>query len=174
MRFLALLISLSALCLAADEPLLLQKPAVNSSHIVFVYAGDLWSVPRAGGDAARLTSGAGYESDPAFSPDGSRIAFTGEYDGNVDVFVIPATGGVPKRLTWHPAADRVLGWTPDGKRIIFASGRTAFSRFNELFTVPADGGVEEKLPLPTGFDASMAPDGQSIAYEPTSRAFGMW
>jgi tricorn protease len=92
----------------------------------------------------------------------------------VDVFVIPASGGVPKRLTWHPAPDRALGWTPDGKRIVFASPRTAYSRFSEMFTVPADGGVEEKLPLPTGYQASLSPDGQSIAYEPLGRAFTMW
>ena len=159
---------------AADEPLLLQRPTLSKTHIVFAYAGDLWSVPREGGDAVRLTSGTGNETDPAFSPDGARIAFTGEYDGNVDVFVVPASGGVPKRLTWHPAADRVIGWTPDGKRIIFGSSRTAYSRFGEMFTVPADGGVEEKLPLPTGYEASMSPDGQSIAYEPIGRAFSMW
>jgi tricorn protease len=152
----------------------LQKPALNKTHIVFVYAGDLWSAPRAGGDAVRLTSGAGYETDPAFSPDGTRVAFTGEYDGNVDVFVVPASGGVPKRLTWHPAPDRVMGWTPDGQRILFSSPRTAYSRFNEMFSVPADGGVEERLPFPTGNEASISPDGQWIAYEPVGRAFSMW
>ncbi len=167
-------IALSAIGAAADEPHLLQKPTLSKTHIVFVYAGDLWSVPRDGGDAVRLTSGTGIETDPAFSPDGTRIAFTGEYDGNVDVFVVPASGGVPKRLTWHPAADRVLGWTPDGKRIIFGSARTAYSRFDELFSVPAEGGVEEKLPLPSGYQASMSADGQSIAYEPTGKAFLMW
>lgn len=156
------------------EPLLLQHPTLNKTHIVFVYAGDLWSVPRDGGDAVRITSGAGTESDPAFSPDGARIAFTGEYDGNVDVFVVSASGGVPKRLTWHPAPDRVLGWTTDGKNIIFSSTRSASSRYGEMFTVSADGGVEEKLPLPTGYGASMSGDGQSIAYEPTARSFGMW
>ena len=173
MRFVTLCLLLAA-TLFADEPLLLQKPALNKTHIVFVYAGDLWSVPRTGGDASRLTSGAGYESDPAFSPDGTRIAFTGEYDGNVDVFVIPAAGGVPRRLTWHPAADRVMGWSPDGKRILFSSPRTAYSRFEEMFSVSADGGVEEKLPLPSGYQAAYSPDGQSIAYEPTARAFQMW
>jgi tricorn protease len=164
----------AAIVSAADEPLLLQKPTISKTHIAFVYAGDLWSVPREGGDAVRLTSGAGDETDPAFSPDGKQIAFTGEYDGNIDVFVVPASGGVPKRLTWHPAADRVLGWTPDGKRIIFSSTRTSYSRFAELYTIPAEGGVEEKLPLPTGYQASMSPDGQSIAYEPTGKAFTMW
>ncbi len=174
MRLTLALFAALALAAAADEPLLLQKPTLSKTHIVFVYAGDLWSVPREGGDAVRLTSGAGTETDPAFSPDGTRIAFTGEYDGNIDVFVVPASGGVPKRLTWHPAADRVLGWTPDGKRIIFGSSRTSYSRFDEMFTVPAEGGVEEKLPLPSGYQASMSADGQSIAYEPTGKAFIMW
>src|SRR5262249_15461721 len=83
-------------------------------------------------------------------------------------------GGVPKRLTWHPAPDTVLGWTSDGKRIIFSSPRTAYSRFNEMFTVPIDGGVEEKLPLPSGYEASMSPDGQSIAYGPVQSTTAMW
>jgi tricorn protease len=166
--------TLAAYGAVADAPLLLQKPAISKTQIVFAYAGDLWTVARGGGAAVRLTSGAGVETDPAYSPDGTRIAFTGEYDGNVDVFVIPASGGIPKRLTWHPAPDRVLGWTPDGQRLIFSSPRTAYSRFNELFTVPADGGVEEKLPLPTGYEASMSADGQSIAYQPTAKRFEVW
>src|SRR5580700_1914758 len=91
--------------LAAAEPTLFQTPTVNQTDIVFAYAGDLWTVPRGGGQAQRLTSGTGVESDPLFSPDGKTIAFTGEYDGNVDVFTIPASGGVPKRLTWHPGPD---------------------------------------------------------------------
>ena len=174
MRLIAVFLTLTAAAFAADEPLMLQKPALSKTQIVFVYAGDLWSVPRTGGSAVRLTSGTGYETNPAFSPDGTQIAFTGEYDGNVDVFVMPASGGVPKRLTWHPSADQVLGWTPDGKRIIFSSSRTAYSRFSEMFSMPAEGGVEEKLPFPTGYEASISPDGQSIAYGPVPRAFAMW
>src|SRR5437016_1185747 len=174
MRLILATFTLAVIGAAADQPLLLQKPTLSKTHIVFGYAGDLWSVPREGGDAVHLTSAVGDETDAAFSPDGTRIAFTGEYDGNVDVFVVPASGGVPKRLTWHPAADRVLGWTPDGKRILFSSSRTAYSRFDEMFSVPAEGGVEEKLPLPTGYQASMSADGQSIAYEPTGKAFVMW
>ena len=177
MRLAALFLSflLTVSLRAADEPrLLLQRPTLSRTHIVFAYAGDLWSVPRAGGSAVRLTSGVGNETDPAFSPDGTQVAFTGEYDGNVDVFVVPAVGGVPKRLTWHPAADTALGWTPDGKRVIFSSSRTAYSRFNEMFTVPPDGGVEEKVPLPSGYQASMSPDGQMIAYQPVENAALMW
>ena len=161
---------------AADvgSHLLLQQPTLSRSHIVFVFAGDLWSVPREGGAAVRLTSGPGLETYPAFSPDGSQIAFTGEYDGNVDVFVMPAAGGVPRRLTWHPAADNVLGWTPDGARILFSSNRTAYSRYAELFTVAASGGREEKLPLPMGFEGSYSPDGTRLAYVPLARAFTAW
>src|SRR4051812_19011711 len=90
---------------ARERPLLLQKPTANATDVVFAFADDLWTVPRAGGEARRLTSGPGLETDPAFSPDGSQIAFTGEYEGNVDVYVMPAAGGQPKRLTFHPGAD---------------------------------------------------------------------
>jgi tricorn protease len=100
----------------SDPALFLQYPTVSKTQIVFNYGGDLWIVSRNGGDARRLTSGVGDETVPSFSPDGTMVAFTGEYDGNRDVFVVPATGGVPKRLTFHPADDYVLGWTPDGKK----------------------------------------------------------
>ena len=167
---------LAGLAEAAGQtaPLLPQQPTISRSQIVFVYAGDLWSVSRDGGAAARLTAGTGVESSPRFSPDGTHVAFTGEYDGNTDVFVVPAQGGVPKRLTWHPAADTVLGWTPDGKRIVFSSGRDAYSRFAEIFTVAAAGGTEEKLPLPMGYEASYSPDAARLAYCPMPRAFTAW
>jgi tricorn protease len=157
-----------------DGYLLLQSPDLNQTDIVFVFAGDLWTVPRTGGEARRLTAGPGVETNPSFSPDGSQIAFTGEYDGNVDVFVVPAAGGVPQRLTWHPASDIALGWTPDGKRVLFTSARTSYSRYFELFTAGLEGGLEEKLPLPMGNEAAFAPDGRQIAYVPLPRAFGAW
>ncbi len=167
--------ALTAILAAADEPLLLQKPTLSKTHIVFAYAGDLWSVPREGGDASRLTSGAGIETDPAFSPDGTLVAFTGEYDGNVDVFVMPASGGVPKRLTWHPSADTRARLDPGRQADPLQFGAIRRTRASaRLFTCPGEGGVEEKLPLPTGYQASMSPDGQSIAYEPTGKAFTMW
>src|SRR4029450_12650808 len=100
---------------------LLHNPAMNRNAIVFSYAGDLWTVSRQGGAATRLTSGSGIESLPLFSPDGETLAFTGEYDGNVDVYTIPAAGGVPKRITYRPGADYVAGWSPDGQRILFRS-----------------------------------------------------
>lgn len=157
-----------------SDQLLMQRPALSRTHIVFVYGGDLWSVPREGGTARRLTAGPGVETSPSFSPDGTRIAFTGEYDGNVDVFVMPAEGGEPRRLTWHPAPDAVMGWTPDGKRVLFASGRTAYSRFSELFTVGLDGGLPEKLPLHMAAEGAYSPDGTRIAYVPLQRAFNTW
>jgi tricorn protease len=119
-----------------------------------VFAGDLWSVPRQGGDATRLTTGSGVESSPSFSPDGKWIAFTGQDDGNTDVFIVPAAGGVPRRLTWHPDADVALGWTRDGRKVLFSSARNSYSFFRELYLAGLDGGLEEKLPLPMGWEAS--------------------
>jgi len=176
-RFAAVLLSIcAAACFAeSNQPLLLQKPTVNRTHIAFTYAGDLWSVSREGGDAVRLTAGPGVETDPHFSPDGAQIAFTGEYDGNVDVFVMPATGGIPKRLTYHPSPDIVCGWTPDGKQILFRSTRNSYSRFARLFTLPfTGGGLPEELPLPMAQEGSYSPDGTHLAYAPLSRAFLVW
>src|SRR5215207_4296975 len=159
---------------AAEPPLLLQRPTVSRTHIVFSYAGDLWTVERAGGDARRLTSGIGRETDPFFSPDGSQVAFTGEYDGNVDVYVMPAAGGVPRRLTWHPGPDEVAGWTPDGERILFRSGRTSHHFFTRLLTIPAAGGQPVDLPLPRGVQGSYSPDGRRLAYVPTNQWQAAW
>lgn len=164
-------------CMYADSsnpPLLLQKPTVSRTQIVFVYAGDLWTVPREGGDARRLTNGPGIESNPVFSPDGSTIAFTGEYDGNIDVYTVPASGGVPKRITYHPAPDVVLGWSPDGKRILFASPRESYAGFQQLFTIDVNGKFPERVPLPWGWEAAWSPDGGRLAYVPMRRAFTAW
>ena len=133
--FLIVAVFVCALSAHAAGPLLMQKPTLSKTHIAFSYAGDLWLVAREGGEARLLTSGEGTKTDPVFSPDGSMIAFSGDYDGNVDVYVMPSEGGVPRRLTHHPAVDEVVGWSPDGKSVLFRSSRTSYSRFNRLFTV---------------------------------------
>ena len=159
---------------AAEKPLLAQHPSLSRTGIVFAYAGDLWLAPRDGGSATRLTAGVGIENDPSFSPDGTTIAFSGQYDGNTDVFIVPASGGVPRRLTYHPNPDEVVGWTPDGKRIIFRSGRSSASGIPTLFTVGTDGGFPEELPLPTGVSASFSADGSRLAYVPTMQWQRAW
>jgi tricorn protease len=179
MRRMAIVVAVSVGCLvgiSADSltPLLLQKPTLSRTHIAFVYAGDLWTVPRDGGAAQRLTSGPGVETNPVYSPDGSTIAFTGEYDGNTDVYTVPAAGGVPKRLTWHPAPDTVLSWTPDGKRILFASNRDSYAPVQQLFTMDVNDSFPERLPLPWGWEAAYSPDGSRLAYVPMRRAFNVW
>src|ERR1044072_2388209 len=121
---------------AQDSPLLMRTPTLNKTHIVFSYAGDLWAVGRDGGEASRLTTGVGREFSPLFSPDGQWIAFTGEYDGNVDVYVMPANGGVPRRFSYHPGAEPLAGWTPDEKSVLFVSSRNAETgRTAQLFTM---------------------------------------
>jgi tricorn protease len=173
----ALTVTVSAMLAPAHAqtpPVLAQQPTLSATEIVFVFAGDLWSVPRAGGEARRLTTGPGVEANPVFSPDGKSIAFTGQYDGNVDVFVMPAQGGVPKRLTYHPDDDTVLGWSRDGKKVLFSSARASYSRFDELYVASVDGGWEEKLPLPMGFEAAFSPNGDRIAYVPLPQAFTAW
>ncbi|HEY6213030.1 MAG TPA: PDZ domain-containing protein, partial [Vicinamibacterales bacterium] len=178
-RALIVLALLAVGCLvgiSADSltPLLLQKPTLSRTHVAFVYAGDLWTVPREGGGAQRLTSGAGVETNPVYSPDGATIAFTAEYDGNTDVYTVPAAGGVPQRLTWHPAPDTVLGWTPDGKRILFASNRDSYAPVQQLYTMNVNGAFPERLPLPWGWEAAYSPDGNRLAYVPMRRAFNVW
>lgn len=159
----------------SNPPLLLRFPTVSRTQIVFNYAGDLWTVSREGGEAHLLTSGVGREELPSFSPDGSTIAFTGEYDGNRDVYTVPAAGGVPRRLTYHPADEYVAGWTPDGKKILFNSWGNSFMHFeDQLYTVPIDGGFPTQLPIPIAEAASMSPDGTHIAYVPHPKWQQAW
>ncbi len=152
---------------AGDGPLLLRFPAVSATQIVFNYGGDLWIVDRRGGEARRLTVDVGVETAPHFSPDGATIAFTGEYEGNRDVYVMPASGAVPKRLTYHPAPETVRGWTPDGARVLFSSNGSSFEESqSQLYTIAAEGGFPERLPLPSGEEASYSGDGSHLAYVP--------
>jgi len=183
-----LLIAAAAIAGAADSgTLLLRFPAIHGDQIVFSYAGNLYTVSAQGGTARRLTSHDGYEMFARFSPDGRQIAFTGQYDGNTEVFLIPAQGGVPERLTWTATLDRdevsdrmgpntiVLGWTPDGKEILFRSRMREFNDFKgQLYLVPAGGGMPEQLPLPRGGFSSFSPDGSRLAYNRIFREFRTW
>ncbi|WP_226018569.1 S41 family peptidase [Novosphingobium sp. FKTRR1] len=158
----------------ASAPLLLQHPTLSATRIAFVYGGEIWVVPRSGGQAVRLVAGQGQLSGPIFSPDGSQIAFTGRYDGNTDVYVVPAAGGEPRRLTWHPGRDVAVGWSADGRSVLLRSPRYAVRDQNQLYTVPASGGAPAAVPLPTGEAGAFSPDGARIAYSPIQQWQPAW
>jgi len=154
---------------------MLRQPDVSETQITFVYAGDIWVVPKAGGVAQKLSSPPGEESFPRFSPDGSTIAFSGNYDGNTDVYTVPAMGGQPTRLTHHPMNDRIADWYPDGGGILYASSMASGrQRFSQLYRVSRSGGLPEKLPVPYGEFGAVSPDGRMLAYMPKSRDFRTW
>lgn len=155
---------------------LLRQPTISRDLVAFEYGGDLWVVARNGGQARRLTSTPGVETEPQFSPDGSQIAFTGTVAGNTDVYVIPTAGGDPRRLTYHPGLDCVRGWTPDGQRVVFASDRdTAPHAHFRLWTVEVRGNMPQPLPMPRAYTGVYSPDGRRLAYEEFSVAmFPPW
>lgn len=154
---------------------MMRQPDVSATQIAFVYAGDIWVAPKAGGPAVRLSSPRGEESFPKFSPDGATLAFSGNYDGNTDIYTVPVAGGLPQRITHHGAADRVIDWYPDGKSILYATTMTSFKdRFNQLYKVSATGGLPEKLPMPYGEFGAMAPDGKAIVFTTISVDFRTW
>jgi len=153
---------------------LLSQPAISAEHIAFIYDGDLWVAEGSGAGARRQTTAPGVESNPAFSPDGTLIAFSGHYDGNVDVYVMPVDGGTPTRLTWHPQDDIVRGFTPAGD-VLFQSQRSVFTRrHRHLYTVSVEGGQPSRLRVPSGTEASLSPDGSRIAYTPIAGRFRQW
>jgi tricorn protease len=174
LKFLLLFATASACFAQSEQPMLLQKPTLSRDQVAFVCAGDLWIVGRDGGDAKRLTTGTGVETNPHFSPDGSQIAFNGTYDGNVDVYVVPAGRGVPRRLTYHPDPDEVVGWTPDGKSVLFRSPRDSGFFLNRLFAVSVLGGFPREIELPTASDGCYSPDGSRLAYVPITQSQPAW
>ena len=187
-QFLFSLLALSAATGAkadGNEARLLRFPATNGTDIVFSYAGDLYTAPIAGGEARRLTSHVGYEIFPCFSPDGKTIAFTGEYDGNREVYIIPADGGEPRRLTYtatnarDDVGDRmgpnniVMTWTPNGEGVVYRN-RISDGFDGRLWTAPLSDGMPQALPLPEGGFCSYAPDGKRMAYNRVFREFRNW
>ncbi len=155
---------------------LLSQPAISRTHIAFIYAGSLWTANIDGTGVKRMTSDEGVASNPTFSPDGKLLAFSGQYDGNMDVYVMPVEGGVPVRLTWHPGPDIAQSFTPDGSSVLFTSPRAVFTgRYTQLFTVKAAGGSpEEPVKIPHAVKAAYSPDGSRIAYNPLYQAFTEW
>lgn len=174
-RLLAVLIATTVASQAAVDARLLQYPDVSASHITFVYAGDIWVVPKAGGTAHRLSSPRGEESVPRFSPDGTRIAFTASYDGNPDAYVVPTAGGPVERLTSHPAPDVVSDWYPDGSGVLVASRMESETvRYSQFFQVPLTGGMPVRLPIPFGEIGAVSPDGTWLAYTPRTGHNRTW
>ncbi|MEJ2720542.1 MAG: S41 family peptidase, partial [bacterium] len=159
---------------AEEQRALMRFPDVNGDTIVFVYGEDIWTVPVTGGVAQRLTINDGEERFPKFSPDGKMIAFTGEYDGNTDVYVMNVHGGDITRVTYHPAYDEVAGWHPTKNKILFRSARDSYSRFNRLYLIAPDGSGFEPLIMHEAVQGSFSPDGSAIAYNRESREFRTW
>ncbi|MBN2893527.1 MAG: PD40 domain-containing protein [Bacteroidales bacterium] len=182
-----ILLSFTYVANAQEEARLLRFPNVHENNVVFSYAGDLYIVDINGGVARRLTSHPGYEMFAKFSPDGKYIAFTGQYDGNTEVYVIPATGGVPKRVTYTATLDRddvgdrmgpnniVMTWTPDSKNIIFRSRCKSYNSFRgQLYSVPLEGGMPTEVPIEDGGFCSYSPDGKYLAFNKIFREFRTW
>ena len=166
----------------AAQTRLLRFPDIHGDRVAFTYGGDLWTASATGGTAIRLTAHPGVELFAKFSPDGKWIAFTGQYDGDEQVYVIPSTGGVPRQLTFYPARgplpprwgwdNQVYGWTNDGKKIVFRSLRDAWATpLSRLYTISVDGGPAEPMPMPEGGSASFSPGGNKLVYSPRARDF---
>jgi len=153
---------------------MLRYPDVSQDKIVFLYANDLWTVSRKGGQAAPLASPDGLESFPKFSPDGETIAFIGNYDGGTDIYTIAVNGGVPYRVTHHPTGERLCTWTSDDELMFFARGIQGHAMTSQMFTVSATGGLPEQLPIPYGSFGEISADGKWLAYTPHSREFSTW
>ena len=171
--------------ISAEEARLLRFPDVSADRVVFVYAGDLYYAPRAGGQAVQLTTDIGLELFPKFSPNGDQIAFTGQYDGDFSVYVVPLSGGEPKRLTYHPGiqpvAERfgpenlVMGWSHDGTKVLFRSRKETMDLWDgKAYFVNINGGMPEPLPMATAGFTSLSPDGNKVAYCPIARDFRTW
>ncbi len=182
---LALAVAAGVTAPAAAQTKLLRFPDIHDAQVVFTYAGDLWTAPATGGTAVRLTSSPGLELFAKYSPDGKWIAFTGQYDGDEQVYVMPSGGGVPKQLTFYPARgplpprwgydNQVYGWTPDGDAVVFRSLRDGWDLGdNRLYTVPVAGGLPVALPMPQSGAGDLSPNEKQVVYSPLFRDFRAW
>ncbi len=153
---------------------MLRYPDVSAEHIAFIYANDIWIVPRAGGAATPLASPPGLETFPRFSPDGRSLAFVGNYDGNRDLYTISIDGGVPVRVTHHPASETLCDWTQDGRLLYFTNGFAGLQRQMQLYTSPVSGGLPQRLPVPYGANGSISADGRKLAYTPHTTDHRTW
>jgi tricorn protease len=175
LTFFALLPVFASAQAVPAQPMLLRYPSLSQDKIAFRYADDIWTVSRQGGEAERLTSNGQVAAGPFYSPDGNWIAYSAHLNGNTDAYIIPAAGGIPRRITWHPDTSTVVGWSPDSKDLLINSMAASYRHYRRLFRVHADGsGVPEPLPLPSGFEGSFSPDGQSLAYDPITRLQPAW
>ena len=186
LSFFAIVFFMLMTSISISQTKLLRFPDIFQDEVVFCYGGDLWKAPATGGTAVRLTAHPGQELFPKFSPDGQWIAFTGQYDGDEQVYMMPAAGGVPQQLTFYPASgplaprwgydNQVYGWTPSGDAVLFRSMRDANGGSTEtaLYTVPKDGGLPSKLPMPTSGAGDFSPDGSKVVYSPLFRDFRSW
>lgn len=170
----AVVVLLAAPVLAGGPPLLPRNPTLGESAVVFELGGDLWSVPREGGEARRLTATPEPERNAQLSPDGRWIAFSAIHDGDPDVFVMDARGGMARRLTWGAGLDDVVGWTRDGKSVLFRSERRSGNDYLRLFTIGLDGGLPEPVPLPAAVEGTFSPDGKRLAYVPHALWQSAW
>ena len=153
---------------------MLRNPDVSATHVVFVYANDLWVVPREGGTAVPLAGPSGAEAFPRFSPDGQMIAFMANYDGNTDLYTIPLAGGVPTRVTHHSATEVLCDWTAGDELLFFSNFCAPMGRQSQLFTVSPAGGMPHKLPVPYGANGSISADGVWLAYTPHTTDARTW
>lgn len=185
LAFVGLMALTPRLSIAYEDARMMRYPDINGDQIVFVYAGDIWTVNSNGGDARQLTSHRGLELFPKISPDGKWIAFSAEYSGSRQIFVIPSQGGTPKQLTFYNDVGEmpprggfdyvVLGWTPDSKNVFFRANRTPYGdRMGKYFTVSIEGGLEQELPIPHGGFADLSPDGKKVVFTYIDREFRTW
>ncbi len=172
----AIALALAAQATAADfapHGQMIRNPDISSTHIVFSYADDLWLVPREGGKATPLASPPGAESNPRFSPDGTSIAFMGNYDGGRDLYTVTIDGGIPQRVSHHPGSEFLQDWLADGT-LLYSMRGLDMPNFEQLFTVPATGGMFTRLPVPYGANASISADGSTLAYTLVDRDWRTW